>query len=272
MNVNDIKLVSSQDELFPKCANTAWKSKFSNSWKECEVWSGDKRYYCLTDKIAQVYILDVDNLTTSSTFKFPLPVKSYEPDLFLSYRNNQAKRKTEGVKGYIVGNEFTTKENIQIKELKFYLTSDVKVPQSYVLNKFKITATSFYMQFPLLIETLARKASRAIAEANAPLLIEALARKASKVIAEANIPLLFAHHKQAPVCNSWRSFDKWSIVNNWRDFYCGLLLTRVSRVNAEANVPVLGNATVQRRCANSSFWSKFNNWNSVNRWSDFYCN
>jgi hypothetical protein len=55
MNLNTIKTALSFSDYVNqqvKCDNTAWQLKFTNSWNECDYWSG----YIYIPIIAQVYI------------------------------------------------------------------------------------------------------------------------------------------------------------------------------------------------------------------------
>jgi hypothetical protein len=118
-----------------KCDNTAWQLKFNNSWNECDYWGG----YNYFSVIAQVYEFDIIHLSKDTKFKFPLYVKSYNPELFSSFTFNKVERPTINVKDFIVGNIFTLNQDINNTVLKFYLTSDVKLSKSNVLNKYKLT-------------------------------------------------------------------------------------------------------------------------------------
>ncbi|MBX0311083.1 MAG: hypothetical protein JHC31_04675 [Sulfurihydrogenibium sp.] len=136
MNINTIRTTLSFSDYVKeqvKCDNTAWIYKFTNSWSECDYWGG----YISFSTIAQVYILDITYFPKGTKFKFPLPVKTYQPEVFSSYTFNEVRRPIDTVKDYIVGNNFTIGQDLNLTELKFYLTPDVKVPKSYVLNKYK---------------------------------------------------------------------------------------------------------------------------------------
>jgi hypothetical protein len=138
MNVNTIKTVLLFTDYVSnqvKCDNTAWRLKFNNSWNECDYWG---RYF-YTSNLAQVYEFDVIYLPKETKFKFPLYVKSYNPELFSSYTFNKVERQTVNVKEFIVGNTFTLNQDVSNTTLRFYLTSDVKLSRFNVLNKYKLT-------------------------------------------------------------------------------------------------------------------------------------
>jgi hypothetical protein len=136
MNINTIKTApsfSDYDKEQVKCDNTAWGFKFDNSWEECSYWNSFN-YFSV---IAQVYIFDIAFFPKGFKFKFPLYVKSYNPELFLSHTINKVERHSINVKGFIVGKDFTLAQDLNSTEIKFYLNSDIKVSKSKVLNKYK---------------------------------------------------------------------------------------------------------------------------------------
>jgi hypothetical protein len=137
MNINTIRTTLSFSDYIKeqvKCDNTAWAYKFTNSWNECDYWGG----YNYFSVIAQVYIFDIIHFSKGAKLKFPLPVKSYNPELFSSFTFNKVERPTTNIKEYIIGNTFTLGQDLNSTELKFYLASDMKLPKSDVLNKYKI--------------------------------------------------------------------------------------------------------------------------------------
>jgi hypothetical protein len=150
MNINTTKTALSFTDYVnqqTKCDNTAWQTKFSNSWNECSYWGG----YTYFSVIAQVYIFDIISFSKGTKLKFPLPVKSYNPELFLSYTFNKVERPTDYVKEYIVGSVFTLGQDLNSVEIKFYLTSDVKLPKSDILNKYKAIFLGTISDIPVYI-------------------------------------------------------------------------------------------------------------------------
>jgi len=138
VNINTTKITLSFTDYVNqqiKCDTTAWAYKFYNSWNECDYW-GAYNYFSV---IAQVYEFDVIFMSKGTNFKFPIPVKSYNPELFSSFTFNKAERPAINVKDFIVGNMFILNQDINNTVLKFYLTSDVKLKKSNVLNKCKLT-------------------------------------------------------------------------------------------------------------------------------------
>lgn len=137
MNINTIKTTLSFSNYVKqqiKCDNTAWQLKFTNSWNECDYWGG----YSYFSVIAQVYIFDIIFLSKGTKLKFPLSVKSYDPELFSNYTFNKVERQTINVKEFIVGDIFTLGQDLNSTQLKFYLNPDVKLSKVDTLNKYKV--------------------------------------------------------------------------------------------------------------------------------------
>lgn len=141
MNVNINKLVLNIEDYY-NCEKTAWKLKFKNYWGECDVWCSYAYYYFYANKIAQVYIIDAPFIPKGTIFYFPFYVKSYNPELFSSYTFNNEARNTQKDKDFIVGKTFITNQDITSGSLEFYLTSDIKVPRDYILNKYRVFYTN----------------------------------------------------------------------------------------------------------------------------------
>jgi len=304
LNVNTIKLVPYKEDLSDKCFATSWKKKF-NTWKDCNVWTeNSNQYYYSIDRIAQVYIIDAYYISRKAILKFPLPVKSYEPDLFLSVHINGVQRKTEGVKGYVVGDTFVVKNNLFHKELKFYLTSDTKIAPQYILSKYKTTVIGFDILLPVNIDTnlnmnrllnaegqLHILGSSNIyrtyftTEATVPLLQDdTKILKNTRLTVEAKVDVLSSNAR----CESWDYSNTWSTVNKWKDYYnCNYknIITQ-RRLYAEATLS-LSHDTLLRRVRNihaeasifscelgiSRSWNNVNSWSDAKTWNDFYgCN
>jgi hypothetical protein len=150
VNINTIKTALSFSDYVNqqvKCDNTAWQLKFTNSWNECDYWGG----YAYFSIIAQVYIFDIIFLSKETKFKFPLPVKSYTPEIFSNYIFNKVERPTINVKEFIVGNTFTLGQDLNSTEIKFYLNSDVKLSKANVLNKYKVVYLGNVSTIPISV-------------------------------------------------------------------------------------------------------------------------
>jgi hypothetical protein len=170
-------------------------------------------------------------------FKFPLPVKSYDPEIFSSYTFNKVERPTDYVKEYIVGSVFTLGQDLNSAEIKFYLTSDVKLPKENVLNKYKavflgnISTVSIYIYSSVnslrylnintnfsLNATAYTLSSRYInSPADYSFTITPTIYGNRYLISNANFPLQSSAYVQ-PNCKMtfWsRKFDAWRDCNTW---------------------------------------------------------
>jgi hypothetical protein len=269
MNVNTIKLVSSLEELFDKCFKTAWKHKFVNYWNECDTWCEYRKYYYLADKIAQVYIIDTPYIKAGSILKFPLPVKTYEPDLFFSFHTNQVQRQIEGVKGYVVGDVFITKQDIYSKELKFYLTSDVKVPPQYILSKLKKIYLNFDITLPIIADVKWYRYRHIDIKATCSVIGISHINRDRYVDAKANISL-------STDLKVIRDIGLTSVVSfpvlGTADIQQYNITTDEYFINANADISVIGIADIQVEevIVNCGIWQNVNDWSSINNWEDFY--
>ncbi|MBX0310246.1 MAG: hypothetical protein JHC31_00315 [Sulfurihydrogenibium sp.] len=140
MNINTTKTVLSvsnyvEDNL--RCKKSAWSYKFKNSWNECDTWCDYINYFFFSNILSQVYIIDSEIIPKNKKLGFPLPVKTYDTELFSKVIFNKVERNTEGVKGYFVGTDFTVNQDIKPAYLSFYLNSDIKIPHEYVLNRYR---------------------------------------------------------------------------------------------------------------------------------------
>jgi hypothetical protein len=236
MNINTTKLSLLFTDYVNqqiKCDNTSWQLKFNNSWNECDYWGG-YNYYSI---IAQVYEFDVIYLSKDTKFKFPLYVKSYNPELFSSFTFNKTKRPTINVRNFIVGNIFTLNQDINNTILKFYLTSDVKLSKTNVLNKYKLTFLGGvfnislysvssvnvirYINSPAKINlntiTSATELRYISLSANYNLTIQTNAYENKYINPTANISLYSSVYIQ-PNCNAtfWaRKFEAWGDCDTW---------------------------------------------------------
>lgn len=236
MNINTIKTALSFSDYVnqqTKCDNTAWELKFNNSWNECSYWGG----YTYFSVIAQVYIFDIQQFQKGVMFKFPLPVKSYDPEIFSSYTFNKVERPTDYVKEYIVGSVFTLGQDLSSVEIKFYLTSDVKLPKENVLNKYKavflgnISTVSIYiyssdnslrylnsnMQFSLNTTTSTLVLRYINLFANNSITIIPTIFDNRYLISNANFPLYSSAYIQSNCKMTYwiRKFDSWRDCNTW---------------------------------------------------------
>jgi len=137
MNVNTIITAQSfvnYTQAQIKCDNTAWAYKFNNSWNECWYWGG----FNTVDSIAKTYVFDTNYLPAGAKLSFPIPVKTYQPQLFSSYILNTAIRPVNNTQGYIVGQRFIVGSSLTNTVLTFTADSNVKLPINY--------AVSFYGQ------------------------------------------------------------------------------------------------------------------------------
>ena len=137
MNVNTIITAQSfvnYTQAQIKCDNTAWAYKFNNSWNECWYWGG----FNAVGNIAKNYVFDINYLPAGTKLSFPIPVKTYQPQLFSSYIFNTTSRLVNNTQGYIVGQKFIVGNSLTNTVLTFTADSNVKLPLSY--------AVSFYGQ------------------------------------------------------------------------------------------------------------------------------
>jgi hypothetical protein len=137
LNINTTKSTPSFvdyviDEV--KCDNTAWVYKFTTSWNDCNSW-GANTYFSIK---AQVYEFNIEFLPKDTKFKFLPYVKSYTPEMFSSFVFNRIERPAINVKDFIVGDTFTLNQDINNTTLKFYLSPDIKLTKSSVLNKYRV--------------------------------------------------------------------------------------------------------------------------------------
>jgi hypothetical protein len=192
MNVNTTKLIP----LLDNCSGTAWKIKFKNAWNECDVWCEYTKYYYYASYIAQVYIIKAPNIPKGAKLKFPFPVKTYDTQLFSEYNFNNVSRKPDANKDFIVSDEFTTANDISSKELYFYLTSDVKLPQSFIFNKYRTLLFNFDAS---LIVSGEIKISRI-----RNLQTEGIINISGNAVAISR-------------CYCWGDWDTWSDYDNWEE-------------------------------------------------------
>jgi hypothetical protein len=137
MNVNTIITAQSfvnYTQAQTKCDNTAWAYKFNNSWNECWYWGG----FNSVGNIAKNYVFDTNYLPAGTKLSFPIPVKTYQPQLFSSYVINTTIRPVNNTQGYIVGQRFIIGNSLTNTVLTFTADSNVKLPINY--------AVSFYGQ------------------------------------------------------------------------------------------------------------------------------
>lgn len=269
MNVNTIKLVSSLEDLFDKCLKTAWKQKFVHYWNECDTWCEYRKYYFLADKIAQVYIIDTPYIKKGSILKFPLPVKTYEPDLFFSFHTNEVQRQIEGVKSYVVGDVFITKQDIYFKELSFYLTSDVKVPQPYILNKYKRIYLNFDIQLPVVFDIKWYRYRHIDIKATCSVIGVSNIDRDRYLDLKSNISLLAEIDLRKAIGLTFETIIPISSTADIQQYH---ITTDEYFINAEADISVVGIAdiVVIEVEVNCGIWSILGDWDSANTWDDFY--
>lgn len=193
MNVNTTKLIPT----FENCSGTAWKKKFKNSWNECDVWCEYMKYYYYASYIAQVYVISSPFIPKGAKLKFPFYVKTYNPELFSEYNFNNVIRKTNGVKDFIVSDEFTTAYDITSKDLYFYLNSDVKLPQSYVLDKFKTILLNF--------------------EGKISINGEAVKGNPKLIQLTSSVGIIVDISLSNGKCYCWDDWDTWEDYDNWEE-------------------------------------------------------
>ena len=133
MNVNTIITAQSfinYVESANKCDNTAWAYKFNNSWNECWYWGG----YNVVSNVAKNYVFDINYLSAATKLSFPIPVKSYQPQLFSSYIANSTVRPVNNTQGYIVGQKFTVANSLTNAVLTFIADSNIKLSIPYAVS------------------------------------------------------------------------------------------------------------------------------------------
>jgi hypothetical protein len=215
--------------------------------------------------IAQVYIFDIYYLPKDTQFTFHLPVKSYTPEIFSTYNFNKAERQTINIKNYIVGDTFTLGKNLISDEIKFYLTSDVKVSKSDVLNKFKVVFLGHISTVPIYgrcsaiiirhlsptakihLDTIASVSTlRAVnPTANLSITIKPTINNNKYISSNTNLSLV-GSVKIEPNCEMtyWiRKFDTWRDCDTW------------------------SYRKVDTDCKNSNWEHKFSVWRDCNTWS-----
>jgi hypothetical protein len=224
-------------------------------------------YYFLAGYIAQVYIINSDYIPKGSVIKFPLPVKTYTPQLFSSYSFNNIKRPTSDAFDYIVGTEFVLKDDVVGRELIFYLNSDVKVPKEYVLSKYRVIYLTPKATIPvnMTIDKILAIRSHFVytsATATIPISIncdiQPVKRYALSITANINLSAnaeLFKYGfitvlGNIPVnvdavlkyeCCCWDNIDAWDDIDTWADISLTCL---GSVINTTATIPLLGDVVV----------------------------
>jgi len=257
MNVNITKFSLSFTDYITeqvKCDNTAWQLKFNNSWNECDYWGGFTSFSI----IAQVYEFDVVFLPKKTKFKFPLYVKSYNPEIFSSFTFNRAERPTINIKEFIVGNSFTLKQDINNTTLKFYLTSDVKLSKANVLNKYKLTFLGSIFSISIYSISSVNVIRYIKLPAKISLNAKALANEIRYIKLPAKISLnAKALANEIRYINLIANFNPTIQTKPYENRY----------INSLANIPLYGSVYIMPNC-NSTIWiRKFEAWGDCDTWS-----
>jgi hypothetical protein len=237
VNVNTIKTALSFTDYVSnqvKCDNTAWQLKFNNSWSECDYWGG-YNYFSI---VAQVYEFDVIQLPKGTKFKFPLYVKSYNPEIFSNYTFNKVERPTINVKEFIVGNIFTLNQDVNNTILKFYLTSDVKLSKSNILNKYKL----IYLGSVFNISVYSISSVNVVRYINSPMLFSLNA---------------FINDTELRYINSSLDFTFTIIPTVYNDRY----------LTTNANFSLYSSVYIQPNCRTTYWVRKFEAWRDCDTWS-----
>ena len=133
MNVNTIMTAQSLTNYVNntnKCDNTNWLYKFNNAWQSCWYWSS----FNASVGVAKSYIFDVNYLPKGSALSFPIPVRSYQPQLFSSYVVNTTVRPVNNTDGYIVGQKFVVGNSLTNTVLTFIADPNIKLSLNNALS------------------------------------------------------------------------------------------------------------------------------------------
>jgi len=133
MNVNTIMTAQSLTNYINntnKCDNTNWLYKFNNAWQSCWYWNS----FNASVGVAKSYIFDVNYLPKGSALSFPIPVRTYQPQLFSSYVVNNTVRPVNNTDGYIVGQKFVVANSLTNTVLTFIADPNIKLTLSNALS------------------------------------------------------------------------------------------------------------------------------------------
>lgn len=303
MNINTTKTVLSvkdyvEDEL--SCKKSAWSYKFKNSWNECDTWCDYINYFFLSNVLSQVYIIDSEIIPKGKKLGFAIPVKTYDTDLFSKVAFNHTEHSIEGVKGYLVGTDFTAKQDIKPAYITFYLTPDVKIPHQYILNRYKAILLTPTANIPVyittginanrnfLIDGLIRPTSKPIfiADRNvfAPFdfridgkatIVELSARNYINALADFNIstktgldafryldPVAKLNIKAIPLLTADRNYAINGLINIGSDPNFKL----IRNVFADGLVVVYSSADLQYSTCNNDTWDSWDTWDDYDNW------
>jgi hypothetical protein len=173
-----------------------------------------------------------------SKFKFPLPVKSYTPEIFSNYTFNKVERPTINIKEFIVGNSFTLKQDINNTTLKFYLTTDVKLTKANVLNKYKLT----FLGSIFSISIYSISSVNVIRYIKSPVKISLNAKALANEIRYINL-----------IAN----FNPTIQTKPYENRY----------INSLANIPLYGSVYIMPNCSSTIWIRKFEVWGDCDTWA-----
>jgi len=264
MNVNTIITAQSfvnYTKAQIKCDNTAWAYKFNNSWNECWYWGG----FNAVGNIAKTYVFDTSYLPAGTKLSFPIPVKTYQPQLFSSYILNTAIRPVNNTQGYIVGQRFIVGNSLTNTVLTFTADSNVKLPLNYAVSFYGQTWIGNLVKLNVRFVALNVNMTRMINQTYKAIMKFYISPKINRSI----LPTIKAVFKGSSTmfANRYITLYKgfWDLLNTWKDCQ-----TWVDCEICKNQAPILlfkGSVYIQPNCGVSWWIRKMYTWEDCQTWN-----